>query len=82
MKCTKDCRNDPPYIYQFEGECLDACPELYHAPNDDKVCVIALQCDHYYNYAHDDCLDEIPEGFFCNSTEAKTIDMCNIKCKT
>ena len=82
MKCTKDCRNDPPYIYQFEGECLDACPELYHAPNDDKVCVIALQCDHYYNYAHDDCLDEIPEGFFCNSTEAKTIDKCNIKCKT
>ena len=82
MKCSKDCRNEPPYIYEFEGECLDACPELYHAPNDDKKCVVALQCDIYYNYEYTACLDEIPEGFFCNNTDAKTIDKCNIKCKT
>ena len=81
-KCSKDCRKDPPYINEHLGECLEQCPIGYHAPNDDKKCVLALQCDHYYNYEYDDCLDEVPEGFFCNSTEAKTIDKCKQKCKT
>ena len=82
MKCTKDCRNDQPYIYEFEGNCLEECPEKYHAPNDDKKCVLALQCDIYYNYEYTACLDKIPEGFFCNSTEKRTIDKCKQKCKT
>ena len=80
-KCTKDCRNDSPYIYQYDNTCLEECPQGYHAPNDDKVCVIALKCDLYYNYDYTGCLNEIPEGYFCNSTEKKTIDKCKQKCK-
>ena len=81
-KCTKDCTKESPFLYQYEGDCLDACPEKYHAPNADKICVLALHCDTYYNYEYTACVDEIPEGFYCNNTEAKTIDKCNSKCKT
>ena len=80
-KYTKDCKNDPPYIYQFEDICMVACPDKYHAPNDDKVCIVALICEKYYNYNYTGCLDTIPSGYFCNSTEKKTIDKCQDKCK-
>ena len=84
LKCTKDCKKDPPYIYLYDGECLEECPEKYHAPNDDKVCVIALICrePQFYNYEYTICIDEIPEGFYCNNTYARTIDKCPKKCKT
>ena len=82
LKCSKDCRNDAPYIYEFEGNCLEECPEKYHAPNDDKVCVLALHCDNYYNYEYTGCEETIPEGFYCNNTEARTLDKCKQKCKT
>ena len=83
LKCTKDCRNDPPYIYLYEGKCLENCPEKYHAPNDDKVCVIALVCEEpqFYNYEYTACIDVIPEGFYCNNTLTRTIDKCPQKCK-
>ena len=42
---------------------------------------MALHCDNYYNYAYDDCLDEVPKGFYCNDTIARTIDKCDIKCR-
>jgi len=80
-KCVKDCRTESPYIYQYEGKCLDECPSGYHAPEEDKLCVLALHCDNYYNYAYDDCLDEVPKGFYCNDTVARTIDMCDMKCR-
>ena len=41
-----------------------------------------LKCKNYYNYLKTSCLDEIPEGYFCNSTEDKTIDKCHDNCKT
>ena len=81
-KCTKDCRNESPYIYEYEGKCLEECPQNYHAPNDDKICVVALICDYYYNYEYTGCLTEVPDGYFCNDTEKKTIDKCKPKCKT
>ena len=30
-----------------------------------------LKCDYYFNYAHNDCIEEIPPGYYCNSTEKK-----------
>ena len=80
-KCIKDCRDHPPFIYQYEDTCLEECPELYHAPYDNKICEVALVCDNYYNYYHNDCLAEVPEKYFCNDTTAKTIDRCQDKCQ-
>ena len=41
-----------------------------------------LICHNYYNYAQTSCLDTIPDGYFCNNTNAKTIDKCHADCKT
>ena len=81
-KCIKDCRNDVLYIYEYEGECLDESHEKFHAPNADKVCILALHCDNYYNYDYTGCETVVPEGFFCNDTTARTIDKCQTKCQT
>ena len=41
-----------------------------------------LNCTHYYNYNHTECITKIPEGYYCNDTQLKTIDKCHDKCKT
>ena len=81
QKCIKDCRDHPPYIYQFEEKCFDACPDLYHAPHEDKICEVALVCAIYYNYDHNGCWDELPDFYYCNDTAAKTVDKCPNKCQ-
>ena len=41
-----------------------------------------LKCKNYYNYAKTSCLNFIPEGFYCNNSNIKTIDKCHKNCKT
>ena len=41
-----------------------------------------LVCDNYYNYNRTLCLEIIPEGYYCNSSNDKTIDKCHQNCKT
>ena len=41
-----------------------------------------LFCDYFYSYDKIECLDEIPPGFYCNSTIDKTIDKCHDNCET
>ena len=42
----------------------------------------SLYCTNYYNYERTECISEIPIGYYCNSTENKTIDKCHENCKT
>lgn len=39
-----------------------------------------LNCTNYYNYDKTDCLNNIPIGYYCNSTTDKTIDKCHDNC--
>ena len=41
-----------------------------------------LNCSNYYNYEQTECIDSIPEGYYCNNTLLKTIDKCHENCKT
>jgi hypothetical protein len=41
-----------------------------------------LNCAFYYNYYRNACISYIPNGYYCNSTEEKTIDKCYERCKT
>ena len=41
-----------------------------------------LTCKFYYNYPKTSCLENIPNGFYCNSTNDKTLDKCHENCKT
>ena len=45
-----------------------------------NLCVKDFKCDKYYNYDKTDCLEEVPEGYYLNDSEHKTIDKCPIKC--
>ena len=68
--------------YSFNDECYESCPKRsYLFDNQEFICA-KLICEHYYNYDQKDCIDEIPEGYFLNDTELKTIDMCHPDCKT
>ena len=41
-----------------------------------------LKCKNYFNYKKTWCLKNLPEGYFCNSSEDKTIDLCHENCLT
>ena len=36
----------------------------------------------YYNYEYTKCIDNIPDGYYCNDTTQRTIDKCHDNCKT
>ena len=36
----------------------------------------------YYNYEKTECIETIPDGFYCNNKELKTIEKCHDNCKT
>ena len=79
-QCIESCEKDNEYKYELNNECYKDCPNGYHKEN--NLCIIDLICDHYYNYSHTGCLDSIPDGFYCNDPVGKTIEKCEIKCKT
>ena len=70
----------PHFLYN--DTCYDKCPPKTVA-NNTKTCV-PLSCDYWYNYTQDGCINSIiiPDGYFANDTELKTIDKCHQKCKT
>ena len=70
-----------PFV-EYNESCYDKCPPRTHTLNpNDKKCEIFL-CTKYYNFTQDGCTDNIPEGFYENDTELKTIDKCPDNCKT
>ena len=43
---------------------------------------LGLVCKYYYNYDKTSCLNNIPDGYFCNDTYNKSIDKCYSNCST
>ena len=78
-KCIINCINDDTFNYEYKNECFISCPKGTHQEND-YLCEEDLICHNYYNYERTECLDEIPLGYYLNSTIDKTLDKCNIKC--
>ena len=68
--------------FLYNNTCYDKCPPKT-VSNDNKICV-PFSCEYWYNYTQDGCLDSdvIPDGYFPNDTESKTIDKCHDNCKT
>ena len=83
-KCIESCLNDNiyNYHYEFNNICYNTCPASSYALNESYLCINNLICDHYYNYDKTECISSIPEGYYCNSTELRTIDKCHQNCKT
>ena len=82
-KCIDNCINDEIYNskYEYNGYCFKECPNgTYISSDNTNLCIAELICDIYYNYEHNDCLTDIPIGFYCNNEALKTIDKCHENC--
>ena len=56
--------------------------KLHDYPKYGQYTQNTLICEKYYNYEHNGCETDVPEGYYPNSTEDKTIDKCYNSCKT
>ena len=75
-ECIDDCSKDNLYKYEYNNcgfkSCLDI-PDILGLTRKYKI---------YYDYYKTKCIDNIPDGYYLNDTNNKTIDKCNVKCKT
>ena len=51
---------------------------MYNSTN----CLDCKYNNKYVNYQQTECIDEVPEGFYVNSTDYNKINKCHPKCKT
>ena len=78
--CIENCGNDAKY--EYKNICYKSCPDGSNILSDHSYLCNDLNCEHFYNYNQNECLQSIPEGYFLNSTQYKTIDKCHEDCKT
>ena len=74
--CINECYNDNIHKYEYKNICFNSCliisQDLYGI-SDNEI---------YFNYNKTKCIYKMPDGYYLNDTINKTIDKCNIKCKT
>ena len=47
------------------------------------LCIDIIDCSKsYYNLLQTECIDEVPEGYYCNDETKRTIAKCPDNCKT
>ena len=81
-ECIDDCSKDTNYSYEYNNNCFMSCPNgTYISSNNDYLCEDDLICANYYNYDKTECFNEIPEGFYLNDSNPKTLYKCDNKCK-
>ena len=81
--CIDFCNNDDEYKFEYKNVCYKSCPAGTHNSSEKEfLCEEDLICDNYYNYYHNECIHNIPEGYYLNHSILKTIDKCDIKCKS
>ena len=66
-------------LVEYNSEYVSSYPEGTIVSSE-KI-VTKLICDDYYDYEKKECISTIPDGYFCNSTEDKTIDKCHSDCE-
>ena len=80
--CTenKECPENYKLIVD-QKKCINKCNEddTYKFEYENK-CYQFCPNGTYYYYNLPKCIDNIPEGFYCNDTFLKTIDKCDNKC--
>ena len=83
-RCVDNCSDFENFKFEYENKCYNECPSISHISNDNSfLCIPNLNCnDKYYSYNQTVCIDTIPDGFYCNDTNLKTIDKCHDNCQT
>ena len=81
-KCVNSCSEEYNYTFEYNDVCYKSCPKkTKSSKNNTKECE-DLNCENYYNYEQNDCINTIEEGFYNNDTKDKTIDKCHNDCRT
>ena len=95
-KCIDDCKKDDVYIYEYNNECLNECPENTKTYVEGKKCVNSCtnQQFEYNNKCYDDCpsgtkrlfnikricAETIPENYYLDNND-NIYKKCYDKCK-
>ena len=84
-RCVENCSDFSDYKFEYEKKCYNKCPSLTHiSKTNEYLCIADLICPNttYYSYDLTECINTIPDGYYCNDTDLKTIDKCHENCKT
>ena len=68
--------------YEYKGNCYDECPRRTEIKNTKNKCEDINCGSYYFNYEQKNCTSNIPEGYYMNDTNLRTIDKCHKSCKT
>ena len=84
LECLNNCElSTMNSKYDYNNICNAICPMNTHKwPTNNFICKDDCEIfNQYYNYDKTLCIDEIPQGYFVNDTEHRTIDICHPDCK-
>ena len=76
------CAENETHRFEYNQNCYINCPKKTTVKIKDSYLCEDLNCRNYYNYNQTECINEIPVGYYLNDSIEKTIDKCNINCKT
>ena len=76
--CVENCFDETVYKFEYQDICYTNCPIRTQVKADSTY--LCEDCPNYYNYEGTECINEIPEGYYANSSSEKTIDKCPSKC--
>ena len=79
-KCYDSCKTCINKKERNNHNCI-ICKENYSLFKN-KNCLNCKNINKYVNYEQNDCIDNIPDGFFINDTELNTLDKCHPNCLT
>ena len=83
--CSGFCNNSL-YGYEYNNTCYTTCPKKTNVvQNISNYLCEYLNCENlgkFYNYDQNNCINEIPDGYFLNDTKYNTTDKCHSYCKT
>ena len=83
-KCIDDCSHDNiyNYIFEYKNACYEECPRNYTPSNSNKCELKCELFEFYYNEDKTQCIDNVPQGYYCNDETQRTIARCHSNCKT
>ena len=83
FECVESCQQSAN-VYEYDNQCYSACPKKTKLSDTvPYLCIDIIDCSKsYYNLLQTECIDEVPEGYYCNDEKARTIAKCPDKCKT
>ena len=81
-ECINNCYSDNTYKFEYNNFCYPTCPSRTKNVNNNYYLCKNFTCEKYYDFEQKNCIEHIPEGYYLNDTYYKTIEKCNIKCKS